>query len=80
MKIVNKPIDTVVVFESNKNKIIPYKFKYDDKTVKIDVIDKVYEEKLAGNRRIVFVCTNKGHIRYELKYEIDTCLWYLFKI
>ncbi|WP_066502242.1 hypothetical protein [Abyssisolibacter fermentans] len=79
MKIINQPVDTIAIFEASKNKIIPYKFKYNDQAVRIDTVDKVYEEKLAGNRRLVFVCTNKGYIRYELKYEIDTCLWYLFK-
>jgi hypothetical protein len=51
--------------------------------IKIDSIISKQEEKLAGNRMLVFSCQSViGDIqrRFELKYEITTCKWYLYKI
>ncbi len=78
MKVLNEPIDMVAIFEKT-GKIKPFKFKYDDITVSIQQVQKIYEEKLAGNRRICFVCLHNGAHLYEIKYEVDTCTWYLFK-
>lgn len=79
MKILNEPIDMIAIFESETGKITPFKFKYRDRPVKVEKIAKIYEEKLAGNRRQVFVCIHNEKDVYEIKYELDTCRWYLFK-
>lgn len=79
MKVLNEPIDMIAVFEKETGKIKPFKFKYNDLPIKVQKVNKIYEEKLAGNKRRVFVCTHNGKDIYELKYELDSCKWYLFK-
>lgn len=51
--------------------------------IKVNHILFQEEEKLAGNRMIVYRC--QGIVQnlekiFELKYEILTCRWFLFKI
>jgi len=60
-------------------KIEPVKFRLDDKVVMIQKVTKVYEEKTVGNKRLVFVCQHNGKDIYEIKYELDSKTWYLFK-
>ena len=79
MKIVNEPIKVMAVFNTN-GKIEPVKFRLDDKVVRIEKIMKTYEENIVGNTRIVFVCLHNGRDIFELKYEVDTNTWFLFKI
>jgi hypothetical protein len=78
MKIVNKPIKVMAIFFTD-GKIEPVKFRLDDKIVRVEKILKTYTENLVGNNRIVFVCQNNDCIFYELKYELDSKTWYLFK-
>jgi len=78
MKIVNKPIIATVIFNTN-GKIEPVKFIVDDKAVIVEKILETKEENLVGNKRIVFVCQHSGKFIYELKYEIYSQKWYLFK-
>ncbi|NLK63640.1 MAG: hypothetical protein GX289_00950 [Tissierellia bacterium] len=78
MKIINEPIKVMAVFYTN-GKIEPVKFRIEDKVVRIEKIMKTYEENIVGNKRIVFVCLHKGKYIFELKYELDTKTWYLFK-
>ncbi|RKD32949.1 hypothetical protein [Thermohalobacter berrensis] len=79
MKILNEPVDMIAIFYKESGKIKPFKFRYKDTSVRVEKISKIYEEKLAGNKRIVFVCIHNGKDIYELKYEVDTCRWFLFK-
>ncbi len=83
MKIVNEPIKVMVIFHPDKKidsgKIEPIKFRLDDKIVRIQKINKIYEENIVGNKRIIFVCQHNGKDIYELKYEVDSKSWYLFK-
>ncbi len=78
MKILNEPIKVMVVFNTD-GKIEPVKFRLEDKVVKIEKIMKTYEENIVGNTRIVFVCLHNGKDIFELKYELDSKIWYLFK-
>lgn len=78
MKIINEPIKVMAVFYTN-GKIEPVKFRLDDKVVRIERIMKTYEENIVGNTRIVFVCLHNGKDIFELKYELDSKTWYLFK-
>lgn len=80
MKIVNENIRVLASFKEDGS-IIPLRFKRDDeKTIHVEKILKTQDEMLAGNHRIVFTCMHNGSDIYELKYEVDTRKWYLFKI
>ena len=68
----------IAVFDS-EGKIMPFKFKYQRKTVQVEEIVKSYQERLAGNERIVFVCKHNGWNLYELKFVLDSHKWFLFK-
>jgi hypothetical protein len=51
--------------------------------IKVDRILFKEEEKLAGNRMILYRCEsiiNNMQRTFELKYEISTCKWYLYKM
>jgi hypothetical protein len=78
MKILNLPIKVMAIFYID-GKIKPVKFRLDDKVVKVDRVMKTYEEKIVGNNRVVFVCIQNEKDIYELKYELDIKIWYLFK-
>lgn len=78
MKILNKPIKVMAVFYTD-GKIEPVKFRIEDKVINVDRIIKSYEEHIVGNIRIVFVCTQNEKDIYELKYETESGIWYLFK-
>lgn len=87
MKVIAKPVDVVAWFE-NKGIINPIKFRMtcDDDSYKVIKIDKVLlrdKEKITGNIIQIFRCSsviNGVNKIYELKYEINTSKWMLFKI
>ena len=87
MKIVAKLIE-VVSWTDTKGNINPVRFRITNEdesnyVIKIDKIICVDKEKLAGNNMLVFKCQSviNGFDRlYELKYELQTCRWILFKI
>jgi hypothetical protein len=79
MKVINKPIDVIAVFYSNGN-MKPLRFRVDNKAVPVGRIMKQYDERTAGNIRKCFVCINNEALVYEIKYEISTGRWVLFKI
>lgn len=87
MKILMKPIEMIAWFNS-KEKLIPLRYRIMDenntyKVIKVDQVIFAQEEKLAGNRMIIYRCKSKiNNLEkiYELKYEIDTCKWFLYKI
>lgn len=78
MKILNKQIKVMAIFYTD-GKIQPIRFRLDEQVVVVEKVIKTYEEKLVGNKRIVFVCLHNEKDIYELKYEIDSNLWFLFK-
>jgi len=87
MKVVAKPIE-MVAWTDTKGNINPVRFKItkEDETssvVKIDKVISVDKEKLAGNNMLVFKCqstVNGADKLYEIKYELSSCRWILFKI
>jgi len=87
MKVVAKPIEVISVMDTKGN-ITPLRLRIqrDDESLQVIKVDKVItraNEKFAGNRMIVFTCQSLvGDIekKYELKYELETCKWILFKI
>ncbi|MDS1029955.1 hypothetical protein RDV78_05520 [Bacillota bacterium LX-D] len=87
MKVVMRPIEMLAWFtEEGILKPLKCKFILKDKSVCIVKIDKIItrtEEKLAGNKMIIYRCQSEfnGIMRtFELKYENSTCKWFLYKI
>lgn len=61
----------------------PVRYKLDNQVIKVEQVILRSEEKLAGNRMIIFRCQSEinGELRlFELKYELQTCKWFLFKM
>jgi len=87
MKVIAKPIE-MVAHTNEKGEIRPYRFrvKFDDETEQVIKVDKVIfkqMEKLAGNPMILYKCQSLDgdEVRYfDLKYELNTCRWILFRI
>ncbi|MDO0822536.1 hypothetical protein M8H41_06660 [Desulfosporosinus nitroreducens] len=74
-------IEALAWFENGKPH--PLRFKLDGKDLKIDKVVTVTEEKLAGNRMLIFRCQSeiKGELRpFEIKFELNTCKWFLWKM
>lgn len=81
-----KQIDMIAAF--TKDGIpTPIKFKYcedeEETVVKVNKVILRETERFAGNNMIVFRCQSLiNHIQkvYEIKYELATCKWILFKM
>lgn len=81
-----QPIEMVARF--NKHGLPrPVKFKalFEDipLVISVDQIILKSEEKLAGNPMLIFRCQSviNGLLKiYELKYELSTCKWFLYKM
>lgn len=87
MRIIAKPIE-VVSYTNNEGDIRPLRFRLqmDDETIKVIKVDKVIvkkTEKLAGNIMLVFKCQSliDDVLKlFEIKYDLKTCRWMLYKI
>ena len=87
MKVVAKPIEMISWTDLNGN-MNPIRFKItkedeSSSVVKINKVISMDKEKLAGNIMLVFKCQsviNETERLYEIKYELSTCKWMLFKI
>jgi hypothetical protein len=77
MKILNKPVKVLAIFKTDGT-IEPVQFTLDGKIISVDKVVKSYEEHLAGNPRLVFLCEHREKYFYELKYEYASNIWYLF--
>jgi len=86
LKVVTKPIEVVAWFDKIGT-MHPVRFRIvqDEETTTV-IIDKIInqiEERLAGVYMLVFTCQsliNGKEKIYEIKYEITTHKWILFKI
>lgn len=61
----------------------PIRFRHEGNVVKVEQIIKMSEEKFAGNRMKIYECQSEiGGIlkRFQLKFELNTCKWFLYKI
>lgn len=82
-----KPIE-VISYTDDKGDIRPLRFrlKIEDDTVKVIKVDKVIvkeTEKLAGNIMFIFKCQSliDNVLKlFEIKYDLKTCKWMLYKI
>ncbi|KGK84208.1 MULTISPECIES: hypothetical protein [unclassified Clostridium] len=87
MRIIAKPIE-VVSYTNDKGDIRPLRFRLqmEDETIKVIKVDKVIvkeTEKLAGNIMLVFKCQSlidDVMKLFEIKYDLKTCRWMLYKI
>ena len=87
MKTYMKTIKMISLSEEN-GVLTPLKFQMRSKedeciTVKISNILLRNEEKLAGNKMFIYRCQSEvnGILKvFELKYEVSTCKWYLYKV
>lgn len=87
MKIMSKPIE-VISYTDNNGELKPLRFRIqlEDKSVMVVKIDKIItkeKEKLAGNNMLIFKCQSlidNIEMLFELKYELSTCRWILYKI
>lgn len=87
MKILAKPVDMVCWFEKT-GAPHPVRFKVtgedeSEKVIKVDRILHKDKEKLAGNEMLIFRCQsviNNQRKLFELKYELRTCKWILWKM
>lgn len=87
MKVLMKPIEVIAWFKEESFPV-PLRFRIDaeDKSKIVIKIDKVLfqeVEKLGGNKMMVYRCEglfqNLNKI-FEIKYDIGTCRWFLFKM
>lgn len=87
MKILAQPVE-VISYTDDKGDIRPLRFRLqiNDEPLRVIKVDKVIikeAEKLAGNDMLVFKCQSligNAEKLFELKYELRTCRWILFKI
>jgi hypothetical protein len=86
VKVVAKPIETIVWFTED-GIAYPIKFKIkddsDSQVIAVHQIVQKERERLAGNDMIVYRCqsTIDGEEKlFELKYELKTCKWMLWKM
>lgn len=87
MKVLATPVDMVCWFEKTGTPH-PVRFKIinedeSEAVIKIDKVITLDKERLAGNDMLVFKCqsvVNNIHRVFELKYELRTCKWILFKM
>ena len=87
MKVLALPIE-VVSYTDSKGVIKPIRFRMEinDEPMKVVKVDKVLfkeTEKLAGNVMIVYKCQSlidNVVKQFEIKYELNTCRWILYKI
>ncbi|AGC69548.1 hypothetical protein Cst_c25980 [Thermoclostridium stercorarium subsp. stercorarium DSM 8532] len=87
MKILMRPVD-MISYTTKDGAVYPVKFRISDdrdenRVIRIDRVVSRREEKLAGNRMLVFTVKsviNGTECLYEMKYELSTCKWFLYKI
>lgn len=86
MKVLMQPVEMVARFSQDGTpRPVKYQVTFEGEPVVIQVDQILFksEEKLAGNRMLVFRCQSliNGLLKiFELKYELNTCRWFLYKI
>ena len=87
MKVLAQPIE-MISYANEKGEIRPLRFRLQigDEPLKVIKIDKVIFkqlEKFAGNPMILYRCqSTEGNVEklFEIKYELNTCKWVLYKM
>lgn len=82
MKIMMKPIEMIAWFDLG-GLPRPVRFRIDGEVVKVQKLCGQSEERFAGNKTKIFRCESviSGQLKtFELKYELQTCKWFLYKM
>ena len=82
MRILMTPIEVIAHFKDDGT-IHPLRFKLNEDTIRIEQVVSMTEEKLAGNKMLCFRCQSEidGVLKpFEIKYEVGTCKWFLWKM
>lgn len=87
MRTLAKPIE-VLTCTDQLGVMMPLKFKAKTKTnediiISIDKVESQELEKLSGNLMLLYKCrgiVNDKERNFELKFEIKTCKWMLWKM
>ncbi|MDA8443092.1 MAG: hypothetical protein M0Z55_12090 [Peptococcaceae bacterium] len=82
MKTIMKPIEMIAWFDL-EGLPRPIRFRVDGEVIKVQQVCSITDEKLAGNRMRIYRCQSEinGRLRqFELKFEINTSKWFLFKL
>ena len=82
MKTQMTPIEVIAHFK-NDGTIHPLRLKLNDDTIRIEQVVSVTEDRLAGNKMLCFRCQSEfdGVLKpFEIKFEVQTCKWFLFKM
>ncbi|GAB6087833.1 hypothetical protein [Alkaliphilus crotonatoxidans] len=87
MKLLRKPIEILTKFDPEGNgRPVRFRFLNEDDEYTIIKVDRVIKrelDKFAGNTMIKYTCETciQGEIKlFELRHEINTSKWYLYKI
>lgn len=87
MKLLREPIQIAVWYDFDGTPH-PVRFRYEDdnkQLVTVIVQKSIRKEmnKFAGNKMVPFECQsviNNEIRRFELRYELETCRWFIYKI
>jgi len=74
MRVIMKPIVMIAWF-SQDGTPHPVRFRIDVQVIKVEQVPSKSEEKLAGNRMLIYRCQSEinGELRpFELKFELQT--------
>ena len=87
MKVLALPIEMVSYTDNNGNiKPVRFRMQIGDEPMQVIKIDKVIvkdTQRFAGNIMTVYKCQssiNNVTKLFEIKYELSTCKWILYKI
>lgn len=82
MKVLMKPIEMIAWFDL-AGVPRPVRFRLDGEVYMVHQVCNISEEKLAGNRMKIYRCQSEigGQLKlFELKFELQTCIWFLYKM
>lgn len=86
MKVINQEVETLCLFEEGIPSPLRMRLTNEAGEKQVLRIDKVLQrdfEKLAGNKMYVYTCQceiNQISRIITLKYELDTCKWFIYKM
>ncbi len=82
MRVLMRPVEMLAWFKKEGDPV-PLRFKDNGVEFKVEQVIARSWDKRAGNRMLVFQCQSEinGELkRFELRFELMTCKWFLYKI
>ena len=83
MKLLNDEINVVAGFDGKNKPPVPIKIKHKGRVVNVQQVVSSNLEKRCGKFMYLIRCQSEMDGRvvpYELKYDLASCTWYLYKI